>query len=67
MPGMTELPVILHVEDVARLLRKSLRTAYRHVRAGKCGTYTEIGGVIRIRADVFLAAMKGETPKRARR
>lgn len=55
-----DLPLLLRVRDVARFLGLSARAAYRHVRAGKCGTYTEIGGVIRIRRDVFLSAMKGK-------
>ncbi len=54
-----DLPVLLRVRDVARVLGLSARSAYRHVRAGACGTYTELGGVIRIRRDVFLRAMEG--------
>jgi predicted site-specific integrase-resolvase len=54
------LPLVLQVEHVAEVLGIAKRSAYRHVRSGSCGTYTEVGGVIRVRRDVFLKALEGK-------
>lgn len=60
------LPLVLDCRDIAAILRVHERTAQRLVRSGQLGPYTEFGGRMRVRWDVFWRALEGRLPGRRR-
>ena len=65
---------LLRARDVAEVLGIGVRQAQRRIRAGDCGPYSEIGGVLRVRRDAFEKAIQNQEirpsppppPRRAR-
>ena len=51
---------LLRAPDIAELLGVSVRQAQRHIRAGRCGPFSEIGGVLRVRRDAFEKAIQNQ-------
>ena len=58
---------LLRAPDIAELLGVSVRQAQRHIRAGRCGPFSEIGGVLRVRRDAFEQAIKAQELQPRRR
>ena len=51
---------LLRAADIAKVLGVGVRQAQRRIRAGECGPYSEIGGVLRVRREAFEKAIKNQ-------
>ena len=54
---------LLRAKDVAEVLGIGVRQAQRRIRAGECGPYSEIGGVLRVRREAFEKAIRDQETK----